>query len=87
MTNRWYRQDYVQGFDYESITLKKYVNMFDRMQFHKYIYEGVVEPSYKNLPGKTPTVLVTEGKRYEKPSHHGLALRRVRALTSAEKDM
>ena len=61
--------------------------MFDRMQFHKYIYEGVVEPSYKNLPGKTPTVLVTSGKIEENTPHHGLSLRRVRALESSEKDM
>ena len=30
MTNRWYRQAYVQGFDCKSITFKKSVNMFER---------------------------------------------------------
>ena len=31
MPNRWYKQAYVQGFDCESITFKKAVNMFERM--------------------------------------------------------
>ena len=43
----WSRQDYVQGFDYESITFKKTVNMFGHMEIADYIYEGVVEPSHK----------------------------------------
>ena len=36
----------------------KAVNMFERMEISEYIYEGVVEPSYKNPPGQIPTVLV-----------------------------
>ena len=43
----WSRQDYVQGFDYESITFKKTVNMFEHMEISESIYEGIVEPSYK----------------------------------------
>ena len=41
----------------------------------------------KKLPGQMPAVLVTAGKREEKPIRHGLALRRVRALTSTKKGM
>ena len=44
--NLWSRQDYVQGFDCGSITLK-YVNIFERTKIARYIYEGVVKPSYK----------------------------------------
>ena len=40
------RQAYVQGFDCESITFKKDVNIFERMEISKSIYEGVVKPSY-----------------------------------------
>ena len=47
MSNIWYKQAYVQGFDYESILFKKDVNMFERMEVVESIYEGVVEPSYK----------------------------------------
>ena len=42
MPNIWFKQAYVQGFDCESITLKKYVNMFERMGNSEYIYKGVV---------------------------------------------
>ena len=45
--NIWYKQAYVQGFDCESITFKKYVNMFDYVEIAESIYKGVVEPSYK----------------------------------------
>ena len=45
--NIWSRQAYVQGFDCESITFKKAVNMFEHMEISESIYEGVVEPSYK----------------------------------------
>ena len=61
--------------------------MFERMEIAESIYEGVVEPYYKNLAGETPTVMVTAYKREEKPPHHGLAPRRVRALASSENDM
>ena len=59
--------------------------MFERMDISEYIYEGVVEPSYKKLLGKNPTVLVTSGKRGEKPPHHRITLGWVRVLASAEK--
>ena len=39
---------YVKGFDCEYINLKKYVNMFERMEIAESIYKDVVEPSYKN---------------------------------------
>ena len=63
MHNRWYRQAYVQGFDCESITFKKSVNMFECIEITESFYEGVVEPSYKNLTRQKPTVLVTAVKR------------------------
>ena len=47
MPNIWSRQAYVQGFYCESITFKKAVNMFERMEIAESIYEGVVKPSYK----------------------------------------
>ena len=42
MSNSWSRQAYVQGFDCEFITLKKAVNMFERMEISESTYEGVV---------------------------------------------
>ena len=46
MPNSWSKQAYVQGFDCESITFKKAVNMFERMEIADFIYKGVVEHSY-----------------------------------------
>ena len=57
------------------------------MEIAEYIYEGVVEPSYKNLPGKIPTVLFTEGKIEDNTPLSVLAPRRVRELSSAKKIM
>ena len=75
----------MQGFDCESITSKSTVNMFERMEISESIYEGVVEPSYKNQLGKIPPVLVTAGKREDNPPCQILTPRQVRALASAEK--
>ena len=50
MPNSWYKHAYVQGFDSESITFRKAVNMFERMEITESIYEGVVELSYKKPP-------------------------------------
>ena len=61
--------------------------MFERMEISESIYGGVVEPSYKKLPEKTPTLLFTAGIREDKPPHGGIALKRARALASAENDM
>ena len=61
MPNSWIKQAYVQGFYWKSITFKTSVNVFDRMEIAESIYEGVVEPSYKKLLGKMPTVLVISG--------------------------
>ena len=44
MPNSRSKQAYVQGFDCESISLKKSVNMFERMKILESIYEGVVTP-------------------------------------------
>ena len=63
------------------------VNICERMEIAKSIYEGVVEPSYKNLLGQMPTVLVIAGKKEEKPPRHGLAPKRLRALASSGKGM
>ena len=46
MPNSWIKQVYVQGFDCEYITLKT-VSMFERTDIAEFIYEGLVEPSYK----------------------------------------
>ena len=62
MPNIWSKQAYVQGFGCEYISLKKAVNMFEQMEISEYIYECLVEPSYKNLQRKTPTVMATEIK-------------------------
>ena len=45
--NSWSKQAYVWGFDWESILLKKYADMFGRMEIAEYIYGGVVESSHK----------------------------------------
>ena len=47
MLNSWYKQTCVQAFDGESITFKRVVNMFERMEIAESIYKGVVESSYK----------------------------------------
>ena len=44
--------------------------MFEHMDISESIYEYVVETSYKDLIGKTPTVLVTAGKREENTPRH-----------------
>ena len=57
MPNSWSKQAYVKGFDWKSITLKKSVNVFERMDIAEYIYKSVVEYYYKKLLGKMPTVM------------------------------
>ena len=47
MHNSWSKQACVQGFDYKYISFKKYVNMFEQIDISGFIYEGVLEPSYK----------------------------------------
>ena len=51
MPNIWSKQAYVQGFYFRSILFKKAANMFERMEIAESIHGGLVEPSYKNLPG------------------------------------
>ena len=38
MPTSWSKHAYVQGFDCESITIKKTVNMFERMEIAEFIY-------------------------------------------------
>ena len=45
ITNGQIKKAYVQGFDFEYITLKS-INMFERMEIAETGYEGVVELSY-----------------------------------------
>ena len=87
MPTSWYKQAYLQGSDCESITLKKllaclsvwkFLSLFTKMQYNLLI---------KNLPGQTPTVLVTTGIREEKTHLPGLVPGRVRAMASAENEM
>ena len=47
----------MKGFDWKSITLKKSVNVFERMDIAEYIYKSVLEYYYKKLLGKMPTVM------------------------------
>ena len=54
--------------------LKKSVNMFERTEIAKSIYQGVVKPYHKNILGQTPTVLISEGSREEKPPSQLLTL-------------
>ena len=37
----------MKGFDCESISFKKAVNMFERKQIDESVYEGVIKPSYE----------------------------------------
>ena len=69
------------------LIFKNAVNIFECMEIAEYIYEGVVEPSDKNLPGKTTAVTVTAGIIKEKSHRHGIAPIRVRALERSENDM
>ena len=48
MPTSWSKQEYLKGFDGESISFQEAVNMFDQMEIAEYIYEVVLEPSYKN---------------------------------------
>ena len=48
ITNIWYIQAYVHGFDCKTISFKNSVNMFEHMEIAESIYGGVVTPSYKN---------------------------------------
>ena len=44
--NSWSNQACVQGFYCETVSFKKDVNKFERMDITESIYEGVVTPSY-----------------------------------------
>ena len=49
--------------------------MFERMEIAESIYKDVAQPSYRNLLGHMPTMLVTEYKREEKSPCHILNLK------------
>ena len=61
--------------------------MLEQMVIAESNYEGVVEPSYKNPLGKTPTVLVTAGKREDNPTRDILTQRWVGDMVSTENNM
>ena len=46
MPNIWSKQAYVQVFYCNTISFKKALNMFERMEIAKSIYEVVAIPSY-----------------------------------------
>ena len=52
----------MQGFDCETISYKKSVNMFERIEIADTVCEVAVKPYYKKLLEKMMTVLVTSGK-------------------------
>ena len=54
----------MQGFDCKYIIFKNAVNMFERMDIEESIYEGLVEPSYKNLLWKIPTLSIKAVKEW-----------------------
>ena len=47
MPNIWSKHAYVQDFDFDSITFKKAINMFECMEITDSIYEGILETFYK----------------------------------------
>ena len=47
MSDSWYKQANIHGFESDSIMFKNVVNIFERMEIDESINEGVVEPSYK----------------------------------------
>ena len=59
ITNIWYIQAYVHGFDCKTISFKNSVNMFEHMEIAESIYGGVVTPCYKKTTqaGANRTVL------------------------------
>ena len=71
----------------ESILLQNPVNMFEHMYISEYIYEVVVEPSYKQSTRKYATHdYHIRKKRGEDASSHNLSTMSEIAA-SAEKDM
>ena len=64
MPNRWSKQSYVQGFDWESISFKNSINMFERMEISKSIYKGVVTPySKKTTRAESNRTGISRNKR------------------------
>ena len=77
----------MQGFYCGNITFEKAVNMFESIQIAETIYEGVVEPSYKKLLDHMLTMLVSAGRREEKPPQQEFTPRWVNAMASSRKGM
>ena len=48
--------------------------MFEGMYISESIYEGAVEPLYKNPLGQIPTVMATVGKIEDNPPCHTITL-------------
>ena len=46
VTNILSIQAYVQGFDFETVAFKEFVNMFEQMEIKESIYECGVEPFF-----------------------------------------
>ena len=69
MPKIWSKQAYVQGFDCETISFKKAVNMFEHMEISESIYGGVVTIYYKKLLRQKPTILDSVVTREEKTIH------------------
>ena len=88
MTNGWNNQAHLQGLYSENITFKKDVSMFEHMEISETIYEGAIEPSLPKKPLEHMlTVLITSGKRDEKPPRQKCTLRWVNALPSVSTGM
>ena len=87
MSNIWYKQSYVQGFDCEHILFQKALSVFEHMEIVESIYEGVVEPSYKTPTRVDANHAGPSGIREENTPHIRLTLRQVKALASAENDI
>ena len=46
MTHRWIKQAYFQGFDCETITFFKHLNIFEWIDIYGTVYKFLVEPYY-----------------------------------------
>ena len=64
----------VQGFNYETITLKS-VNIFEFMEMAECIYEGVVETSYKKLTREDNNCYSHSRKKEDNPTCQIITLR------------
>ena len=61
--------------------------MFERMEIAESIYEGVVTPSYKKLPGQKQTLMDSVGKIEKHPPRQILTPQRMGVVESAINNM